>query len=264
MTHRAPWHESMEATADPPLPTSWAFGPYRKGQGGESDHYRLRYACQALKDVLYDDFGYTSIDTSNSKLGNAADAAIRDFQGTHGLVVDGEAGAKTCFAIFTEVIFDAEDQFGVPGHWLAAHGYWESGAFDPGAELVNGDGSRDRGLFQDNDLHGPYTLTDAQAFDPHVTIPRRANAMSVFALARLGKYCTINDAGILRKFWAWPIAVSSFRAPRGAQELCEEGDTPVDPIRPFDQPGYPDDINWEQACAYYILRIRGVKRALFQ
>jgi len=126
---------------------------------------------------------------------------------------------------------------------------------------VNGDGSRDRGLFQDNDQHGPYKMTDEEAFDPAVSVEARANALGTFANLHLGQFCLIQDTKKVRKFWAYPISVSSFRSPVGAKELVEKGDTEVVlPMKAKDQPGYPDDIDWAQACAYYVLRINETRR----
>jgi hypothetical protein len=228
------------------LRSSWAFGSYRKGMGGPDAHYRESFATLAIKRELAA-LGATGLKLDSSYLGAAADRAIRDFQAREGLTVDGAVGRQTANALFRAHLLDAEDVNGIPRHWLRAHCHWESGD-DPGAELVNPDASRDRGLFQNNDQHESDPLSDAEAFDPAVSIPRRARGIAAWAAAHPRASCRIDDAGTVRKFYRFAIGVSAHRTPVGAQDLADDPDV-VEPKR------QQDGGSWEEAAAYYILRV---------
>lgn len=211
--------------------SAWKWGAYKEGMGLDTDDRRIRYACGAIKHRLVA-LGYGGgINLTGTYFGGKTTAAARAFQKSEGLVVDGLVGPKTCNALWRGLIWANEVSLPhIPDDWLRAQIHWES-ADDPGAEFLNPDGSRDRGLIQSND--GSDALTDDEAYDPAASIPFLARFLREGAKRYAG--CQVDR---------WNLAVARWRTPVGADGWCDAPDT---------QPN--KDGTWPERAAYYVSRV---------
>jgi len=220
---------------------------------GPEDSRRKYFGIEAIKSTLVW-LGYPSINLTTGQYGGATRNAIKDLQRkeqANGIgPVDGITGRKTANALFRAIYNQAETDQGIPRQLLRAHCHWESGD-DPGAELVNSDFSRDRGLTQANDRHDGTILTDEQAFDPISSVAFRAISIAKYAAVFNPNKINIQDPdGNVLEYDHWIIAVSAHRTPLGAKQLAAESDGTV-----VEAKRTQDGGTWEQAAAYYCWRI---------
>jgi hypothetical protein len=217
------------------LRSAWAFGPYRRGQGDEGDDPRLLYAVGAIKrELVY--IGY-DLDLTSQRFGPKTGEAVKAFQTENGLTADGMVGSKTANALWRRRITETEASLGIPQDWLRAQIHWES-LDDPGAQLTNPDGSRDRGLCQLNSGNHP---DDTDAFDPAWSIPFLGRFQA--ANAKDHRDCKVNK---------WKLAVASWRTPVGADEWCDQPDLEPKTVA--------DGGTWGQQAAYYCDRVATIGR----
>lgn len=212
------------------IPSSWAWGAYRAGMGGSDAPMRQIHACRAIKQELHYLGLGEKLDLSTSKFGKATRKAVKDFQAQFPLVVDGLVGRKTANALWSHRISELQEALGIEDSWLRAQVHWESGD-DPGAELINTDGTADRGLCQLNSTRKP--LTEDQAFDPASSIPYLADHLRDEKANYAG--C---DTPAIR------LAVGAWRTPVGASEWCDDPNLTPD-----------KDGTWGQRAAYYVGRV---------
>ncbi len=198
--------------------------------GGSDAPTRQIHACRAIKQELaYLGLG-EKLDLSTSKFGKATRRAVKDFQASYPLTVDGLVGRKTANALWSTRISTLQDRLEIEDSWLRAQVHWESGD-DPGAELINTDGSADRGLCQLNSTRKP--LTEDEAFDPAQSIPYLAKHLR--DMKDVHANCQVSPIR---------LAVGSWRTPVGAADWCDAPDT---------QPN--KDGTWAERAAYYVGRV---------
>lgn len=239
--------------------SSWPW-VYKEGMSGNldggEDLRRKWFGIEAIKSTLKAN-GYGNEDKINlgtGRFGGETTIAVKALQKElfpgDKKEWDGVVGKKTANGLFHIVYAAAEQEAGVPRQLLRAHCHWESGD-DPGAMLVNGDLSLDRGLTQSNNKHDSVLLPDSQAYDPAVAVPIRGHSIANYQRKFAGQSVQITDPdGNTRTYDDWDIAVSAHRTPLGAQQLAEEGDGDVVVAMRVQDGG-----TWEQAAAYYCWRI---------
>jgi putative peptidoglycan binding protein len=214
------------------LKSAWAWGAYRRGMGVETDDPRIIAACKAIKaELAY--LGY-ELDLETTRFGPKTYTAVKNLQEVYGLTVDGMVGAKTANALWEGRISEVQDTYEIPKDWLRAQIHWES-LDDPGAWLVNEDGSIDRGLIQINSKNVP---DHDVAQDPAWAI----NFLGVFLETKAKHYrdCEVNR---------YKLAVGSWRTPVGAEEWCDNPDIVPSP-----------DEGWGEQAAFYVDRVDSIGR----
>lgn len=226
------------------LKTAWAFGPYRKGMGGENSHPRERYAVEAIKKELFF-HGYDDINLLTTNFGGNVHAAVKDLQKENGLVVDGLVGPKTINALWRTKIQMLQEEYDIPNDWLRALIHWES-LDDPGArnpaEGLYSDGSVDNGLAMLNSIHKP--LTEDEAFTPSIALGYAARYLAG-QRDRFQGECTDTAPNAI------VLAVASWRTPVGANDWCRLGDK-VEPAA---------EGTWAQRAAHYVSKVDTSGRA---
>lgn len=239
--------------------SAWAW-TYSRGLSGslaladDEDARRRWYGIEAVKAQLVVLGWGSEINLGTGRFGGRAANAAKGFQDSVRLEPDGKVGPLTANALFHALYARVEQDQGIPRQLLRAHCHWES-ADDPGAELVNSDGSRDRGLTQANDQHDGELLTDALAFDPGSAVPIRGRSIAGYARAFGDLAVAVLDPeGNQRAYDEWDVAVAAHRTPVGARELAVEEDV-VQAMR------RQDGGTWEQAAAYYCWKVNTGGRA---
>lgn len=232
--------------------SSWAW-VYKYGMrgslSGTEDARRKWFGIEAIKAALVE-LGHVDINLDTGQFGGKTRTAVKDFQqqetdAGHAIGgVDGVVGKKTANALFRNLYEITQNLRGVPNNWLRAHCHWESGD-DPGAELVNSDMSRDRGLTQSNDEHAGILLTDEQAFDPFTALEVRASSIATWERVFQRKTVEVlAPDGKQHTYDSWAMAVSAHRTPVGAKGLAAA--TSVVTAKRVQDGG-----TWTEAAAYY-------------
>ncbi len=233
----------------------WSYRVGMKGSlTGDEDARRKWYGIEAIKGELVDQGYGPDINLGTGQFGGRTRDAVMVLQQVekpNGIgAADGIVGRKTANALFRPVFRDAEKAEAIPRQLLRAHCHWESGD-DPGAELVNSDFSRDRGLTQANDKHDGTILSDQQAFNPATAVPIRAHSIAHYYLSFAGHTVLIADPeGFTHEYDGWDIAVAAHRTPVGAKALAAEPKGAIVTAKRRQDGG-----TWEEAAAYYCWRL---------
>jgi soluble lytic murein transglycosylase-like protein len=158
-----------------------------------SDH-RHAYGCRAVKRALTaQGFVVAKMDSEKPVIGSQAEEAIRAFQRSKKLTVDGIVGPQSARALFDHYIRIAEKDQGIPDR-LACRKLALESNFDPAC--LGADGS-DKGIAQINEVH---KLAPEQVFEPAFAIPWAARYLR-------GHYDALRD---------WDAALASYNMGRGA------------------------------------------------
>lgn len=217
--------------------TAWKWGAYSKGMGADDADPRQIYAVSAIKrELVY--HGY-DLDLTTTRFGPRTTNAVKHFQASTGLTVDGKVGSKTANALWKKRIDILEADNGIPNEWLRAQIHWES-LDDPGAQLANPDGSVDRGLCQLNSVQKA-SISEEQAFDPAVSIEYLADFQR--AQARNHQDCKVDK---------WKLAVGAWRTPVGADDWCDK--PMLEPKR------IVDGGTWGEQAVYYVDKVNTTGR----
>lgn len=131
---------------------------YRRGLSAEPNT-RVAYAIRSIKTELrYNGFGNQYMDLDVPTMGKHVDAAIREFQSAHDLVVDGVMGPRSMLVLTRKRKLEVQGLYKIPYNYLAKLATHES-LNDPAAYYENvQDGSvwsTDRGYFMVNDRFHP-------------------------------------------------------------------------------------------------------------
>jgi Putative peptidoglycan binding domain/Transglycosylase SLT domain len=139
----------------------------RSGTACSINDYAVHRAVQALQPK----FGITG-DDADGILGPGTSQAIRYYQRTHGLLVDGAVGPATCRALFEpaviEAAFEADSSHAGTLRTIVVGTMTVESGFDPGA--VGVETPRDLGIAQINGPAHPSMSVDAR-LDPAIAIP---------------------------------------------------------------------------------------------
>lgn len=132
---------------------------------------RVGMAAVGIKhELVYNGVPQSGMDLDDPTFGSGTDAAIRKFQQSHGLTVDGSVGPNTAKSLFRKRGQAEAARIGCPKTLLCQQFDLES-ACDPACLSENGE---DRGLSQINEMYHP-TVDGSEACDPAFCIPWQAD-----------------------------------------------------------------------------------------
>jgi hypothetical protein len=202
---------------------AWDFGPYRlkfprmgklpSNREPTSDEMRQYYAVNSIHKELEmrgfqpGDKTWYSWDTYR---------AVKAYQKTSSLGVDGAVGRQTYTSLIKHVVFAREVKYDIPNHYLAGMITQESG-FDPVAiGYIN---PNDRGLLQINEIYHP-DISDKEAFNPRFAVEWGARRMTTASNLFVGKTTELQ----------WDCAIAYHNNPTLAKEWFETGQPPNEKI----------------------------------
>lgn len=201
-------------------------GMSRKAWGSNRHGPRWLYAIQSIQRGLLmvgqDLPGSTTAAKADGWFGQGTHDALRSYQRSKGLGVDGIFGPNTARTLFRDIIIAEEKERGIPGNYLCGIAALES-AYDPGAHALS-DKENSFGLVQINiQAHTSWTQEAAQ--DVTRNIPYAAARMRTAYDAFKGK-------GLSNEL-AWKCAICQHNSPLNARLWAESGYPPNEKARSY-------------------------------
>jgi hypothetical protein len=169
--------------------------------------------CAIKRELVYNGVPQSGMNLDTPEIGTGTDSAIRKFQSSHGLVVDGQVGPNTAKMLLRKRGRLEAARVGAPSTLICQQFDLES-ACDFACLSANGE---DRGISQINEGYHPDVVA-AEAFDPAFCVPWQADYL------RLAYDHVLTTAGQKD----WDVALAAYNVGWSAARKWDAAGRPSD------------------------------------